>query len=684
VITDPADLQWTFVPASGSNSEAYWTATMEVSEQTFTMNNGETLITRAYGQAGMAASIPGPTMHLTPGEKYVLRFHNTLPYQAPSPEHNVFKDPNITNIHTHGVHISGESPGDDVTRFFEGGFGGDFVYDMPADHMGGTYWYHAHHHGSAYLQVAGGLLGLLLIDDANDGMPANVASMTERQLAINYLDVGAAGTGGDDILGGTLNSTWMVNGLIDGNLCMPVNEWQHFRILMAHPDSKSRTLKVNGDCDVEMMARDGVWRTMVPKNLPSNDIQITSASRVDLAVRCRADAELKIGNTIVANIYADGAGDPAPHPFAADGVSMWPSTRPDYLRDLWSETNVTFEDISMGARSINGSKFDAYNATFTQAADSVMEWSISGANQHPFHLHVYHMQAMGCGKDFEDGEYYDTVDSNCAVRFDLNHSTSSTYLGKTIFHCHVLAHEDQGAMGWLNVTGNAQGPPTLPSDANAIPPLDEYYSISVSNDPPADPSGLTATAVSSWSIDLAWSDNSNDEDGFDIERSLDGTNFSFFDTVGAGVTSYTDTTAAPLTTYWYRVLAFNGAGSSGYSNVASDTTPDAPAQGTSVQPQSITVLTVSVGGGDKAGQAVIVVEDDLGNLVADAVVGGEWSGDITESTAASDPTDTNGVTVVQTVGTARKGVSVTFCITDITHPTLDPFSASPGAVCGSN
>ena len=55
--------------------------------------------------------------------------------------HNVFKDANIANIHTHGLHISGESPGDDVTRAFEGGFGGDFVYDIPADHMGGTFWY---------------------------------------------------------------------------------------------------------------------------------------------------------------------------------------------------------------------------------------------------------------------------------------------------------------------------------------------------------------------------------------------------------------------------------------------------------------------------------------------------------------------------------------------------------------
>ena len=118
---------------------------------------------------------------MQPGNKYVLRFQNRLPYEPLEAGHNVFKDPNASNVHTHGLHISGESPGDDVTRTFPGGFGGDFVYDIPADHMGGTYWYHAHHHGSTFLQVSGGTFGSLIIDDANDGMPAHVAGHAGAQ-----------------------------------------------------------------------------------------------------------------------------------------------------------------------------------------------------------------------------------------------------------------------------------------------------------------------------------------------------------------------------------------------------------------------------------------------------------------------------------------------------------------------
>ena len=167
-LADPPQFEWTYPPADESNPAPYYSGVMEVGEASFVIG-GETLTTRAYRQAGTAYTIPGPTVSMTPGNKYVMSFHNTLPYEAPNPSHNVFKDANISNLHTHGLHISGESPGDDVTRSFEGGFGGDFVYDIPADHIGGTYWYHAHHHGSTFLQVSGGAFGQMIIDDSNDG-----------------------------------------------------------------------------------------------------------------------------------------------------------------------------------------------------------------------------------------------------------------------------------------------------------------------------------------------------------------------------------------------------------------------------------------------------------------------------------------------------------------------------------
>ena len=85
--------------------------------------------------------------------------------------------------------------------------------------------------------------------------------------------------------------------------------------------------------------------------------------------------------------------------------------------------------------------------------------------------------------------------------------------------------------------------------------------------PPAAPTNLTAVAVFTDRIGLAWTDNASNEDGFRIERSTDGTNFSVIGSVGPGVTSFTDTGLRPWTNYHYRVVAFNAAGASAYSNV---------------------------------------------------------------------------------------------------------------------
>jgi hypothetical protein len=254
-ILDPAPFNWTFE----SSPEPHYVGVLEYGQATFDIN-GESLTTRAYRQEGGAFSIPGPTLNMVPGNKYVLRFRNLLDYEPPSPVHNDLKDPNITNLHTHGVHITGESPGDDVIRMFEGGRGGDYVYDIPADHMGGTYWYHAHHHGSTFLQVSTGGFGFIVIDDSGDGIPANVAAMEERHILIGYLDTGAAGAGGDTLVSGTLPAGWTVNGKVNGDLVIPPHTWQHWRVLLADSDARTKDVTVGANCDVMLLARDGVWR----------------------------------------------------------------------------------------------------------------------------------------------------------------------------------------------------------------------------------------------------------------------------------------------------------------------------------------------------------------------------------------------------------------------------------------
>jgi subtilisin len=96
--------------------------------------------------------------------------------------------------------------------------------------------------------------------------------------------------------------------------------------------------------------------------------------------------------------------------------------------------------------------------------------------------------------------------------------------------------------------------------------------------PPAAPANLAATAVSSTQINLTWTDSDNTEQGFKIERcsGVDCTGFAQIATVGANVTSYSNTGLTASTSYSYRVRAYNAAGDSGYSNTASAVTQAAP------------------------------------------------------------------------------------------------------------
>jgi hypothetical protein len=114
-------------------------------------------------------------------------------------------------------------------------------------------------------------------------------------------------------------------------------------------------------------------------------------------------------------------------------------------------------------------------------------------------------------------------------------------------------------------------------NATGVGPWSAWATFKMGMSPPAAPTGLTASAISSSRIDLSWTDASSDETGFRIQRKISGGIFSTLATVGANVTTYSNTGLTPDTLYHYRVQAYNGAGNSTFSNTASATTLAPPA-----------------------------------------------------------------------------------------------------------
>lgn len=90
---------------------------------------------------------------------------------------------------------------------------------------------------------------------------------------------------------------------------------------------------------------------------------------------------------------------------------------------------------------------------------------------------------------------------------------------------------------------------------------------------PAAPVGFSASYLSSTSLSLTWSDASDNETGFEIERSPNGTTgWTQISTPAANAESDTDTGLTADTTYYYRLRAVNGAGNSAWVEASGTTT----------------------------------------------------------------------------------------------------------------
>jgi hypothetical protein len=90
---------------------------------------------------------------------------------------------------------------------------------------------------------------------------------------------------------------------------------------------------------------------------------------------------------------------------------------------------------------------------------------------------------------------------------------------------------------------------------------------------------LTVRYGSLTQLDLSWTDRSNNETGFEIQRQTPGGAWTPIATAAANATGYSDTGLTPLSTYIYRVRAVNTLGPSAYwSNDAWAETANPPAR----------------------------------------------------------------------------------------------------------
>ena len=105
------------------------------------------------------------------------------------------------------------------------------------------------------------------------------------------------------------------------------------------------------------------------------------------------------------------------------------------------------------AFTIDGRGFDPHRVDHSAAAGAVEEWTITNTSSmdHPFHLHVWPMQVVSIANTSIPAATWQNVVNVPARSSTVVRIAFDAYTGPTVYHCHILDHEDNGMMGVIDV-----------------------------------------------------------------------------------------------------------------------------------------------------------------------------------------------------------------------------------------
>ena len=406
--------------------------------------------------------LPGPTLHLRPGDHLGIELVNHL------------NEP--TNLHTHGLQVSPQGNSDNPFVMINPGERFRYDYQIPDTHPPGTFWYHPHHHGLAADQVFAGLYGAIVIDEPD---PPQVSA--DRMLVISDITLDGTGTVAPATrmqrMAGREGDTILVNGQANPVLSAQPGTRERWRIVNVCV-SRYLRLRLDGQ-DLQLL---GIDLPLAGQPPPVDELMLAPGNRTDLLVTTRAGTSTlqtlpyDRGSTMGMDM-GGGMGSRGPDAGgsvielatltvagpAGPAVAALPP-RPAVI-DLRSSTITTRRTLtlamSMGmgmgqggsAFTIDGRAFDPGRVDQTVTASAVEEWVITKTSpmDHPFHLHVWPMQILSiAGRAIDPPTWQNVVNvparSSTVVRISFD-----AYTGRTVYHCHILDHEDNGMMGVIDV-----------------------------------------------------------------------------------------------------------------------------------------------------------------------------------------------------------------------------------------
>jgi FtsP/CotA-like multicopper oxidase with cupredoxin domain len=413
-------------------------------------------------------TIPGPTLRVRPGDVLRIRLINDLPPNPdPVPVNMTLPHHfNTTNFHFHGSHVSPEGIADNIFRSMEPGQSYDIEIVVPRDHPRGTYWYHPHHHGSADVQITGGMAGALIVESDFDDIP-EIAGAAERVLMMNEVLFDHRGTIEvyDTVWPEAVPRFLSVNGQREPAIRMRPGEVQRWRIVHAgHENNLHIALEKHA---LHVIALDGNRRSRLDQ---FESLLMAPGQRADVLVQAGAIgtyALRAIANDQgyaspvgpLAHIIVDGEPLPMPLPTALGGGPLATIHDEEITNARRVTLSVDQPEFPPAANYqefrylVCGRMFDPNRVDQRIKLGAVEEWTVVNehGDDHVFHIHTNPFQMVAInGEKLAERDWRDTVvvPRNGSVTF---RSRFLDFTGRFVHHCHMMNHEELGMMQVVEV-----------------------------------------------------------------------------------------------------------------------------------------------------------------------------------------------------------------------------------------
>ena len=373
-------------------------------------------------------TFPGPTLIAKPGDTINVILKNST---------NM-----MTNLHTHGPHVPPSGNSDNPFIMVHPGKSFKYSFKIRKDQEPGTYWYHPHHHEFVAKQLSAGLAGAIMIEDIKDKLNSKTK---DRLLLFADPRIGSSDaimeTSMMDQMHGRSGDYLLINGQLAPNITGTKGLVEKWRLVNASP-SQFLNLSVD-NAELIVVGTDGGKVS----GYSVNTLRVTPGQRYEILVSPKSTGALKIRNNgaVIGTFDAAAAGA-----FTPVKVSI-----PTLKANVTKYLSITQGGSGMmGGMSFkfNGETFDPNKVNMRAKLGTVEEWVITNTSHmaHPFHIHAWTFQVIDRGDGKAEPGWKDTVEIpvGAKVRIRINFAD---FGGKTVYHCHILDHEDIGMMGIIEV-----------------------------------------------------------------------------------------------------------------------------------------------------------------------------------------------------------------------------------------